>query len=77
MSNRFLQLDRDIKAYKTGSFYIKVKSLPTPSMRRNHFESVRPEYSRMYRHLVFGKNVERVDPKTLKTSAKGIDFMKE
>ena len=77
MSNRFLQLDKDIKAFKTGSFYIKAKSLPTATKRRSHFESVRPEYSRMYQHLVFGQNLVRVDPKTLKTSAKGIAFIKE
>ena len=77
MSNRFLQLDKDIKSFKTGSFYVKKKSLPTATKRRSRFESVRPEYSRMYQNLVFGQNLVRVDPKTLKTSAKGISFIKE
>lgn len=77
MSNRFLQLDKDIKTFKTGSFYVKTKALPTATKRRSHFESLRPEYSRMYQHLVFGKNLERVQPKALKTSAKGITFIKE
>lgn len=77
MSNRFLQLDKDIKTFKTSSFYVKTKSLPSSAKRKSHFESVRPEYSRMYQHLVFGLNAIRVDPKTIKTSAKGITFIKE
>lgn len=77
MSNRFIQLENDIKTFKTNSLYVKTKSLPTSSRRQSRFEAVRPQYSRMYQNLVFGKDVSRVDPKTLKTSSKGIEFIKE
>jgi len=77
MSNRFLQLDTDIKTFKGVSFYVKTKSLPIRTKRKSHLKSIRPKYSRMYQHLTFGQNLVRLDPKTLKTSAKGIAFIKE